>query len=133
MALDKSTIGARIREAIELEGAGDKALAIKRLRELNDEIPDQPSVKTYLGSFLTSEGSFDEAIKHAAASVKLAGHSELASLTLFHALWAAGYEDQAIDEANRFQKLKHSDDYEEILAAWNSAKSRNRGKGNSRA
>jgi tetratricopeptide (TPR) repeat protein len=50
-----------------------------------------------------------------ARAVKLAPHSERASLGLFHSLWELGQRDRAFGEMKRFLTSTESDEYSRIL------------------
>ena len=109
-----------VKDAVLLDEHGDTNSAIQLLEEVNQEFPNRASVKRYLGWFLASQGKYPEAIDYARMSVDLASNSELSSLTLFHALWDAGSQEQAIEEAKRFKRETLSCNYDDILDSWNS-------------
>lgn len=54
-------------------------------------------------------------------SVALSPHSELASLGLFHALFALDRVDEAFDEMRRYVKDHESEEYDELLRDLKSA------------
>ncbi len=107
-----------INQAIDLDAKDETALAVQRLTALLEEFPGAASIHAYLAWFLSRGGHFNEAIEHARQAVQLSQKSEKASLVLFHVLWKAGQQSQAIEEIRRFLAIRPSDEYTNILKKW---------------
>ena len=107
-----------INEAIKLEASGQTGLAIALLESLVQQFPGVASIRAYLAWFLSSENRFREAIEHGREAVHLSPRLEKTSLVLFHVLWKAGQQSQAIDEARRFLTIRTSSEYSAILDKW---------------
>lgn len=72
-------------------------------------------------------GSFVTALSYFRKAVELDEKLELASLGVFHSLIQLGDISAAITEANRFQAVSHSHDYEEILKKYREEAEREEG------
>ncbi len=70
-----------------------------------------------LGLVAELQGQLATAVSYYEAAIASLPKSELASLALFHAYLQWGKNEQAIDEADRFTRVRFSQDYYEIVSA----------------
>jgi predicted Zn-dependent protease len=103
-------------EAIRLRDRGDLQGAIAILRRLSGEKPNLPSILGTLAGLEFQAGDLASAVDHGFEVVRLSPGSELASLTLFHALHKLGRASEAFAEVARFRSRKHSDEFDRLLA-----------------
>ena len=117
----RRAIGEKLRESWRLYENGELEVAIDILSTLAGEYPNEPVILRQLAWLLSEAGRHVEAVSTAKVVAELAEESILCSLALFHVLWNAGLEDAAVFEAKRFQAIKWTADYAEILAELDSS------------
>jgi predicted Zn-dependent protease len=119
-----------IKEAVNLNATGKAGLAVQLLAPLLTEFPEEPAVRIYLAWYLRRCERFEEAIGHTKRAVQMLPRSSRASLVLFHTLWAAANEQDAIEEIRRFLPIRRTDrytsHYADVLRCW---EARERGEG----
>jgi predicted Zn-dependent protease len=102
-------------EALRLRRAGDPKQAIAILSDVRDRNPRKAPVVGMLAAIQYEVGDFASAARNARIAIDLSSKSELASRTLFHALFAVGDAAAAFCEVARFRSLRQSDEFERIL------------------
>jgi len=102
-------------EALRFRDEGNRTKAISILDELAKRRPKKAAVVGTLATLLYDVGEFADAATNARKAIALSSKSELASLTLFHALFAMRDVVGAFSEVARFRSTKQSDEYERIL------------------
>lgn len=107
---------ASFREALRQRDQGNISAAIKLLAELTAKQPDRASVVGMLAGLQLDIGDFAGSASNARCAVNLAPKSDLASRILFHALFGLDQIDEAFYEVKRFRTIKHSAEYDRILA-----------------
>jgi predicted Zn-dependent protease len=111
-----------IHEVSEMVEEGQLAVAEAFFRPLIDEFPQASVVHSYMCWILSRSGKHREAIEHGRVAVRLTPESELSSVMLFRALWGAGEHALAFEEMKRLEKYGHSEEYAQMMQAWNEAK-----------
>ena len=91
----------------------DEAISI--LESLRKEFAQSASVVGYLGGIYFEQGRLDKAADCFRRAVKLSPNSELASLGLFHSLWAEGKTSGALAEMARFLAVAESKEYRTLI------------------
>jgi tetratricopeptide (TPR) repeat protein len=100
-----------------MKNRGDVREAATLMEVLAEQYPDDWRIQYYTGTvYLFDLERPAEAIPLCRKAVQLRPRSERASLALFHALWGAGQQVEALDEVKRFQGVSHSADYDAIVA-----------------
>jgi len=113
---DRQAVEAALDKALALEAEGDFQGARKSLLDSLAEFPEQPALLSCLANCERFLGNVDGSIMAATKAVSLAPKASLASVALYHALIAAGREDDAIDEIFRFLPVGKSGVYDEAIA-----------------
>ena len=112
---DNPTLRRQLDRAIRLNRDGHSAEAAKILRALAKTSPDSAAVHGYLGGIHLDRERFADAARSFRAAVRLAPTSELASLGLFHSLWALGDKAGALAEMGRFLARRESREYRTLI------------------
>lgn len=105
----------RFESANHLRKSGDADSAIRVLRALVADFPNQATAYLIIGDILWDEGRLPAAAAAFRVATKRFPKLETASLGLFHTLWRQSKTDDAFEEMKRFQSVSHSKDYEEIV------------------
>ena len=105
----------RFENANQFRKAGDADGAIRVLRDLVADFPQQAAAYLIIGDILWDEGRLPQAAAAFRVAIKHFPKLEIASLGLFHTLWRQSKTDAAFKEMKRFQSISHSQDYEEIV------------------
>lgn len=106
-----------LQQAIDLKNAKDYAAAIRVLADSIREYPKCAPAHALMGSiYLHKLKQMSKAVDCFQKALHLSPKSEGASLGLFHSLWEANRQVEALEEMKRFQAVSHSKDYDEILA-----------------
>jgi predicted Zn-dependent protease len=87
------------------------------LRQLLQLRPDSALFNASLANALNGLGQVDVAEHLFKKAVSLAPRSEKISLGLFHCLWAAAKQEEALEEMKRFLSLVDSEEYPMLLAS----------------
>jgi hypothetical protein len=102
---------------MQMRNRGDIRDAATLLEVLAKQYPEDWRIEYYAGAVhLFDLERAADAIPFCRKAVELKPTSERASLALFHALWGAGRQVEALDEVKRFQNVSHSADYDAIVA-----------------
>jgi predicted Zn-dependent protease len=102
--------------ALRLRDAGQLAKAKEILLDLNHRYPDLPPVLGVLGDMQEELGELEEAARSYRRTTELSPGSELASISLFHALYQLGDVDGAFDEMRRFRSRGGpSEEYDRLV------------------
>ena len=106
-----------LNRALHLKNKKDFEGALLVLDQLIESDPTSATSHGLRGGILAFELSrWKDAIMSFEKAARLSPRSEMASLGLFHSLWDARRRKAAIAEMERFQKVAHSADYDEIAA-----------------
>jgi len=92
----------RFESALALRDAGHKDQSCLILASLIDQYPDWSPPYSIKGGILFDLNRLKEAEECFRHAVRLKPQSEIASLCLFHALWAQSERESAMDEMKRF-------------------------------
>jgi predicted Zn-dependent protease len=103
-------------EALRQRDQGNISAAIKLLAKLAAKQQNKASVVGMLAGLQLDIGDFAGSASNARRAVNLAPKSDLASRILFHALFGLNQVDEAFREVKRFRAIKHSVEYDRILA-----------------
>jgi predicted Zn-dependent protease len=103
-------------EALRQRDQGNISAAIGLLAKLAAKQPNKASVVGMLAGLQLDNGDFAGSASNARRAVNLAPKSDLASRILFHALFGLDQIDEAFLEVKRFRVIKHSVEYDRILA-----------------
>lgn len=101
--------------AIRLNKEGRASESISLLESLRKQFPESASVAGYLGGIYFEQAQYTRSIACFKKAVQFSPVSELASVGLFHSLWAAGKTDDALDEMGRFLSLAESKEYRTLI------------------
>jgi predicted Zn-dependent protease len=104
------------RKATQLRDAGRHDDAVATLQEILSEYPKSTAVLGTMGSVLYPAKRFSEARDYFVRVLTLRPSAELASLGLFHCLWALGDHAAARAEVVRFLTDNTSEDYNQLLS-----------------
>jgi predicted Zn-dependent protease len=102
-------------KANEFRKKGNADAAIKLLRALVAEFPERAAAYLVIGDILWDAGKLPAASRAFRIATKLFPKLEIASLGLFHTLWAQSKTDAAFAEMKRFQMISSCRDYEKIV------------------
>ena len=102
-------------KALELRSDGRYVEALELLLPLQEQASESTSLFVVIGQIYWEQKSFDSAIAAFRRAVLIAPESETASLGLFHCLWDAGKQEEAIGELQRYLAVGESDEYQTIL------------------
>ncbi|MBS2019517.1 MAG: hypothetical protein JST00_42035 [Deltaproteobacteria bacterium] len=105
-------------QALDLRNAEDLVGALVLIEELATRHPTHPSIIGVLAALLWQVGNIERCVQFARVSVGLSPTSELASLTLVHALRSSNREDSALEEVSRFRSIRPSAEYDRLLGEW---------------
>jgi hypothetical protein len=114
-------LAARFDEALRLRDEGDSVGALSALMELVQQIPeDDVRLRSHIHiqiSYLLEVLDQDPEKRelHCRAAVSAVPDLELASLALFHNLWASGKQREALKEVVRFLGHRDSAEYRELF------------------
>lgn len=112
--------------ASKLRDKGEHDEAIKIMKKFLNSTPHSPAFNGMLGGLYFNLDKFHSALRYFKTASKLNPKSELASLGYFHSLWELNYIKAALNEMDRFLKLKVCKDYLEILTELKIKKARKR-------
>jgi len=101
--------------AIATRDEGNYDEAIKIMKKLVISTPHSPAYNGMLGGFYFETEKYYQALRYFKIASKLNPKSELASLGYFHSLWELNYLKAALNEMNRYLKIKNCIDYLEII------------------
>ena len=119
---DEPKFNSLFEEALNLKSEGDYDRAILVLKKTIRLYPDVSILHWLVGALYFCEFHLPKkALRWFRKAVALAPKTELASLGLFHALWALDRCDEALEELKRYQVLVGytCEDYCEIVAEIN--------------
>jgi tetratricopeptide (TPR) repeat protein len=102
--------------ALALRKNGDLAGAIRLLVPLKEEHLQSAALYVTLGDLHKDLGQLEAALPYFQEATNIGPTSEVASLGLFHCLWAMDRRIAALDEIKRFLSVTTSEQYDEILA-----------------
>lgn len=102
-------------EALRLRDAGSFIEAEAILSQLARQRPDVAAVHGMLGDLREKLGKLREAVASYQRSTELNPSSELASISLFHALYQLGELDAALEEMRRFRTRRSSLEYDRLV------------------
>ena len=102
-------------EALRLRDAGRMAEAEAILCRLARQRPDVAAIYGVLGDVQEEQGKMPEAAASYRRATELSPASELASISLFHALRSLGDLDGALDEMRRFRIRRPSPEYDRLI------------------
>jgi len=102
-------------EALRLRDAGKMAEAEAILSRLAERRPDVAAVHGMLGHVEEELGRINDAAVSYRRATELSPASELASISLFHALYELGDLDGAFDEMRRFRCRGPSPEYDQLI------------------
>ena len=108
-------VKAKLTQAIKLNRMGKQSSALRILEPLARSHPRSAPVQGYLGGIYFDAGRIDEAVECFRRASTLSPRSELASLGLFHSLWAAGERNKALAEMRRFVSIAPSAEYARLI------------------
>jgi len=104
--------------ALEYKNREEWELAAEAFASIAEKYPDYAPAFGMCGAVLFSGLKKPrEALPYCTRAVELAPKSEMASLALFHSLWALERDDEAIAEMKRFLQVGYCEDYVEIIQA----------------
>lgn len=92
-------------EALRMRDSQDYQGAASLLEALCAENPAMPGLWGTLGDVHQRNGSLGEAVEAFRRATELSPRSELASISLFHALVQLGKGESALEEMRRYMKL----------------------------
>jgi tetratricopeptide (TPR) repeat protein len=102
--------------SLDLRRAGDMEGAEKALRSLINDYPEDLDLAIVYAGLLFNLRRFTEAISHFERILATNLTSEVASLGLFHSLWASQQKQGAVNEAKRFYAAGgESVEYDELV------------------
>ena len=102
---EKTKIEPEFNRALDLWHEDNFLEALKILKNLSKEFPDQPAILGMIGAIYFSLEDWSNSIIYYRKTVEISPKSELASIAFFHCLWNHEEFDKAFSEANRFTKL----------------------------
>jgi len=102
-------------KAIRLKRLGRTEQARRVLEQLQREHPESPAVLGYLGGVYFDDGDLEQATDCFRKTTELSPTSELASLGLFHSLWARKKRQAALAEMGRFLAVADSREYRTLI------------------
>lgn len=105
-----------IRDAADLHKNGDRGASTDLLVDNFLSSNKEATLCVKLGYFYWLEGNLTRAAALLQHAVSELSDSELASLSYFHILWAAGRREEALEEMRRYLLRGNSADYSEMLA-----------------
>mgnify|MGYP001119303789 CR=1 FL=1 len=111
-------IAKEFRKGQDLRENGDYEGALKIFQEIASSVGTTVALDCVIGFCHRNLGEYDLALKHFTRAVELAPRAPAASLGLFHTLLEAEMESQALAEARRFKELTGSQEFAEILSAF---------------
>jgi predicted Zn-dependent protease len=114
-SIHNPTLRKKFDRAVRLNKDGRAVEAISILESLKKQFSQSASVVGYLGGIYFERGQLAKATDNFQRAVRLSPMSELASVGLFHSLWAAGKNDQALNEMGRFLSLAESKEYRILI------------------
>ena len=106
---------AELAKASRLAKRGNTQDAIQTLRGLVADFPKKPAAYLVIGDVFWQADKWLQASKAFRVATKQFPKLEIASLGLFHTLWAQSKTDEAFDEIKRFQSISYCRDYAEIV------------------
>jgi len=102
---EKIKIEPEFNRALDLWHEDKPFEAIKILKQLNKEFPNQPTILGMLGAIHFTLDDWANSLIYYDKAVILSPKSESASIGLFHSLWHHERFDEAFEEAKRYVKL----------------------------
>lgn len=102
-------------EALRLRDAGKMVEAEAILSLLAHQRPEVAAVHGMLGDVLSRQGKTREAAASFRRATDLSPGSELASISLFHALYELGDIGAAFEEMRRFRRRGQSAEYDQLI------------------
>ncbi|HWB54573.1 MAG TPA: hypothetical protein VG722_10285 [Tepidisphaeraceae bacterium] len=102
-------------QAVRLNKAGKCDKAISALESLRKQFAQSASVVGYLGGIYFEQGLLERATNCFQRATELSPRSELASVGLFHSLWASGKTNEALAEMARFLAIAESKEYRTLI------------------
>lgn len=121
---EKIKIEPEFNRALNLWHENKSDEAIRILKKLDKEFPNQPVIVKMIGAIYFSLEDWSNCIIYSEKNVALSPKSEHTSITFFHCLWNQERFDEAFEEAKRFIKLNgFSKEYALILEELNENKS----------
>ena len=113
---DYSTIKPRFDRALRLRDEGRTSEAEAVLSALAEEYPAVAAVHGMLGDVRERMGKLLESGESYKRAAELSPGSELASISLFHVLYAQGDLDGAFEEMRRFRRRGPSPEYDQLIS-----------------
>lgn len=114
-AQERAKIEPEFNRALEIWRNGDGQMAVQILERLDSEYPSRPFILGMLGAIYRSLGDHGRSLGYFQQAASLSPQSELASLGLFHSLWEAGRQEEALDEMRRFLSVASSEEYDLLI------------------
>jgi predicted Zn-dependent protease len=104
----------RFNSALLSRDRGEAKEGLEILLELDREYPNEPAIVGMTGSLYWELKEYERARDWYRRAVELSPKSELASIGLFHSLWRTGDRDAALQEMNRLEQLRSSEEYQRL-------------------
>jgi predicted Zn-dependent protease len=114
---DDPELAARFEAALALRDEGKLSESRQRLVELARDYPERWAVYLMLGHLEKRLGNLEGAGRGFRRATELKPEAEIASIGLFHVLYARGELAAAFDEMRRFRRIRRSSPrYDELIA-----------------
>ena len=105
----------KFKQAIQLREQGKFEEALSHLKELDSLAPKSINYLLTIGDIYLKLNRESNGLECFRRAIQIEPEHEMASLSLFHALWDLDLTEEALAEIRRFQEVSHSDDYVEII------------------
>jgi predicted Zn-dependent protease len=116
MTMTKEEFEEQLGKALDLQSNDRIDESLELLYQLEETGIRQAAVQGMIGSLLyLRKGDAAKAMKYLKKATDVSPRSEMASVSLFHALFDMGKTDGAFDEMRRFTAITDSEEYRRIL------------------
>ena len=115
----------RFDEAFRLRDADRRSEALEILLALEGANPKRAALLGMIATLYRELGDIEQSVKYFQRTVDISPRSELASLGVFHGLFALGRKNEAFAEMRRFMDRSDSPEYRRLMNDLNKTLSEN--------